>query len=561
MALTMLFVANCKETTEQPPVPEQQVAGVLTGPTAPVAPFSLVRFTTDRALPEGDVSLNIGGFLVLGTKVDASTVEAFVPDTEPGQQAMLLLIADQRFEGQIEVDDSLSRLDGSAYLTALQQRAETRLVAVRARIDEAATAEPTLDWSEARAALATATQQQEDFNTEFAQLLPDQKLLVAAVLAANAEHLGIPQAGQGKVLDDLEALLGEKLFTCAACDLSKFAMLSPLKAKIIGSLLVAFVLLKNISKVEAGLTLAGRLVNGVIRTAINFPVGRILTAAVAVSIGALIGYTVGFYRQISSLPVVPSELLLNDGLVFPNDTPFAVSTVRATYRSITASDLSSIPALRALALETQKVQEGIDFLNNNVLPSRFAVGPLLRDRMVRIEKAAPVRLLSVSAAIQADGTELTHSSDLSVAGAWMVTIAKMPEPTADLPFSLFVELNEAGVAPLTVRAQATLTGDQSERYKQSALGRYLVTPADPPGSQTYCELRADGTAEYSVYSNPSWPNGKTFGASWRIVRMNQQYFYWESGYWHPGFGNVEPTLPLTYPVTSFQFHNTTTYTK
>ncbi|MDF2192846.1 hypothetical protein [Paraflavitalea sp. CAU 1676] len=103
--------------------------------------------------------------------------------------------------------------------------------------------------------------------------------------------------------------------------------------------------------------------------------------------------------------------------------------------------------------------------------------------------------------------------------------------------------------------------DSVEIYKQSMLGQWLKSPADPAGSTTYCHMQADGKGYYTVFNNPSWTDGTKFGMTWNIVYQNGRYYYWESGFWHPGFPSIEAGYPLTYPVSSFNFHNNTVYTK
>ncbi|AXY74521.1 hypothetical protein D3H65_11255 [Paraflavitalea soli] len=104
--------------------------------------------------------------------------------------------------------------------------------------------------------------------------------------------------------------------------------------------------------------------------------------------------------------------------------------------------------------------------------------------------------------------------------------------------------------------------DSIEIYKAVIAGaKFLKSPADPVGSSTYCHPQADGSGYYTVYNNPSWPDGKKFGMSWDVVYNNGRYYYWESGFWHPGFPSIEIDHPLTYPVSSFSFHNNTIYSK
>jgi hypothetical protein len=104
--------------------------------------------------------------------------------------------------------------------------------------------------------------------------------------------------------------------------------------------------------------------------------------------------------------------------------------------------------------------------------------------------------------------------------------------------------------------------DSVEIYKAVIAGaKFLKSPANPAGSTTYCHPQADGSGYYTVYGNPSWTDGTKFGMSWSVVYTNGRYYYSESGFWHPGFPNIEIGHPLTYPVSSFIYHDNTVYSK
>lgn len=104
--------------------------------------------------------------------------------------------------------------------------------------------------------------------------------------------------------------------------------------------------------------------------------------------------------------------------------------------------------------------------------------------------------------------------------------------------------------------------DSVEIYKAVIAGaKFLKSPANPAGSTTYCHPQADGSGYYTVYNHPSWQDGTKFGMSWNVTYTNGRYYYWESGFWHPGFPSIEIGHPLTYPVSSFIYHDNTVYSK
>ncbi|HKZ68170.1 MAG TPA: hypothetical protein VJ111_17505, partial [Chitinophagaceae bacterium] len=105
--------------------------------------------------------------------------------------------------------------------------------------------------------------------------------------------------------------------------------------------------------------------------------------------------------------------------------------------------------------------------------------------------------------------------------------------------------------------------DSTALYKASSIGKYRVNnyKGNGPNSELYCELKSGGQVVYTIYNDPSWTDGTTFGASWNIVKQNGRYYHWQSGFWHPGYPATEINSPLTYPVTSFNYHNGTVYSK
>jgi hypothetical protein len=115
--------------------------------------------------------------------------------------------------------------------------------------------------------------------------------------------------------------------------------------------------------------------------------------------------------------------------------------------------------------------------------------------------------------------------------------------------------------------EKTLTGrvlaftDSTAIYTASAIGSYTVIgpPAvgNGPNSRLYCELQAGGNAIYTIYDDPSWPDGYSWNIGWYVKKVNNQY-YILTGWTNPGYLQSE-AQPLNYPLTNFVYrHN---YTK
>lgn len=99
--------------------------------------------------------------------------------------------------------------------------------------------------------------------------------------------------------------------------------------------------------------------------------------------------------------------------------------------------------------------------------------------------------------------------------------------------------------------------DSTALYKASAIGNYTVNgpPAvgNGPNSRLYCELKAGGIAVYTIYDDPSWPNGYSWNIGWSVSKLNNRY-YILTGWTNPGYLQAE-AQPLTYPVTNFVYRH------
>lgn len=129
-------------------------------------------------------------------------------------------------------------------------------------------------------------------------------------------------------------------------------------------------------------------------------------------------------------------------------------------------------------------------------------------------------------------------------------------------FSYNIRVSKEGfVEEKTLTGKVLAFTDSTEIYRASALGNYTVTgpPAvgNGPNSRLYCELKTGGFATYTIYDDPSWPNGHAFQGNWTVSKINNEYFITTS-FTNPGH-LIGEAQKLSYPVTSFVYrHN---YTK
>ena len=109
----------------------------------------------------------------------------------------------------------------------------------------------------------------------------------------------------------------------------------------------------------------------------------------------------------------------------------------------------------------------------------------------------------------------------------------------------------------TVNAKVLAVVDSIPIYTASAIGVYNVNGppnvGNGPNSELDCELKAGGVATYTIYNDPSWPDGTSWNTSWYVTKVNNQY-YILTGWTNPGYLQSE-AQPLTYPVTSFIYRH------
>jgi hypothetical protein len=108
----------------------------------------------------------------------------------------------------------------------------------------------------------------------------------------------------------------------------------------------------------------------------------------------------------------------------------------------------------------------------------------------------------------------------------------------------------------TGKILAVTIPDSTELYRLSAMGKYTVTQyvGNGPNSKLFCELKNNNEAIYTIFDDPSWPNGYIFRQNWTVRKINNEYFITTS-FTNPGH-IISEAKKLTYPVISFFYrHN------
>ncbi len=262
----------------------------------------------------------------------------------------------------------------------------------------------------------------------------------------------------------------------------------------------------------------------------------------------------------------PFEFDLNNELrasvvEFENDVPYQLG-IDATYRTLYKNDQQSSDVTIELVAN---INTFTGFWNqvSSLVPGLNGTVENLDDRNSYIANANRLAVTPEYISIDNISNANVTLSNFSHAGTVNVTFSTTADSDQDFTFDIVYKNPDFSEEKVNVSAKVKIEVDSSTIYKESALGNYQVTnyQGNGPNSILYCELLEDGTSEYSIYNDPSWPDGKKFYGNWWILKQDNKYYYAESGFWHYGFPNIEIDYPLDYPVSSFQYHNETVYVK
>jgi hypothetical protein len=210
-----------------------------------------------------------------------------------------------------------------------------------------------------------------------------------------------------------------------------------------------------------------------------------------------------------------------------------VISVQARFRTLVSSDMggSEISGtlknfLTTLADFRIKVTEVL-----NKIPARFkpsVVLSALRTNIGTIKRGINGAYLSI--------TNISNSQ-VKVAFAKLndgsFKITPTVTGTTDQAVSFDVTYSNPDFSSKLIKKTITTTVkyaiDSTAHYRQLVLGSWSVINLE--SSETYnLEVQAGGTAKYSVPNKPT-----TYNATWQIMKVGRKYYFWEDGFWHPGF--------------------------
>lgn len=246
---------------------------------------------------------------------------------------------------------------------------------------------------------------------------------------------------------------------------------------------------------------------------------------------------------------------------FENDIPYQLG-IDATYRTLYKNDRQSSDVTLELVAN---INTFTGYWNqvSSLVPGLNGTVENLDDKNGYVINANRLAVTPEYISIDNISNSNVTLSNFSHAGTVKVTFSTNADADQDFTFDIVYRNPDFSEEKLNVSAKLKIEVDSSSIYKESALGTYRVENYQGNGANSvlYCELLDDGTSEYTIYNDPSWPDGKKFYGNWWIQKQENRYYYAESGFWHYGFPSIEIDFPLNYPVSSFQYHNETVYVK
>jgi hypothetical protein len=253
--------------------------------------------------------------------------------------------------------------------------------------------------------------------------------------------------------------------------------------------------------------------------------------------------------------------LRSNTIEFSNDTEYYLG-IDGTYRTLYNNDQSSSDVIIELVANIDVVTGYWNTVKNNISGVKGDIPSLSGqdNYKVNINESA---VTSEFITIQNISNNLVELSGFSNDNSVNVTFHTIAIIDQDFTFDIVYDNPDFGKETLTVSAKLTVDPDSTSLYRESVIGYYLVNnwEGNGPNSILYCDVLENGDAEYTIYNDPSWPDGTKFYGSWWIKKQDKKYYYAESGFWHSGFPVIEIDYPLDYPVYSFNYHNGTNYTK
>lgn len=270
--------------------------------------------------------------------------------------------------------------------------------------------------------------------------------------------------------------------------------------------------------------------------------------------------TITASHKLTNKSIKPFEFITQTSQTVYNTGVETLSDIQAKYRSLINSDINNSSNGNTISAIVGKYNYFKDKYNGfiNALPAIF--------RPSYVMTSLKNTYSNTTRSIYNQYISITNVSNPNI------TVQKIDQPdgsikikatttaTSDQTFTYDVNYTNSNFTSglkQTVNAKILIAIDSIEIYKASAIGAYTVygPPAvgNGPNSRLYCELKTGGVAVYTIYDDPSWPNGYSWNIGWVVRKVNNQY-YILTGWTNPGYLQAE-AQPLTYPVTNFVYRH------
>lgn len=545
LAFALLLTSSCDKFPDPTPIdPVEPVE--LSTQKQNYAPYEIVTFKTpESVLGTKTIEATINEVKVQVTQGD--TIASFLlPDLSSGSYLLHMTDDNNAYTVPIEVSSIKNLKSPDVYYSEIETQINQNILGIIRQADALLQKEGTAaEAEELKQNAQKYANLLQDYKTQYAALSNQEKQEFAKAMAAN------------------EAMIEE------------FNKFSQTLKESVENLRMA----QSVDDYETKVTLS---MHAYVQTVI-FTVGHIPIILTAAKIAALapdpytkagailaLGVSMTSFMVFVQTTAAASANLVNQALkpyedlsvseaVFEIGKEKAVQ-ITANYRSLFQGDVNSSPGGSVISSILEKYQTFKTSYQNlvNNLPGFMRPSTTvnyLKSRFSTAKRAVYNRYISIRNISNPNVTLLQINQEDG-----SVKLKANTEATTDQSFTYDIVYSNGGFSSglsETINAKVLAEVDSTEIYAASAIGKYTVSgpPAlgNGPNTRLDCELHAGGWATYTIYDDPSWPDGYSWRIGWFVSKVDNKY-YILTGWTNPGYLQEE-AQPLTYPVTNFVYRH------
>lgn len=407
--------------------------------TGPEAPLPIAMSTAVRAyqvvearlgagaVTQAEVSGTLGTVAITASRLDDSTVAFAVPNVLAGPHTLSLSSGGKSYKATLQVQAAPAVANPAASLDSIGRRIDSVLVAHAAALEAPLDLSTIggIDTAAVRSQLAVLRARVADFRGQVAALSPAEQAEVAAFFAAN-RHLLTVVEGSVASAGAMHALAAASRAAGSACTGGKacYDAVDKLLLTVIAGSGAALTVMHG-AKVASWLGgVASKITaEGLMIVTAGVLMGYVMNEIATMTRSAVKGLLTGSAVSPALVPSLavqqPVTLRFGEDLpTFRSGTPGPM-VVTAEYRSLTAGDLASDPALSAVAASFRLFQDGFSAVASLIpffdIPApSFPASPL-----VRVVEPIPPSQLAIGTVSPAGFTAAASSSGAN----WMLTFA------------------------------------------------------------------------------------------------------------------------------------------